>query len=266
MSILNLKLKDGQQYLKKKGIDAGMKRLGTSSRLSSLPPNNDELAAEGYNVEFTNSDMPWAVRNLMDNYSNRLQWVSNSLSSDDQTALNQIRGAANATAVETNNSSSFTSEQKSELLTTFYAAEGMTYAAYQHALNNQNYWNSLISNSGENVKSARVAKTMFFKKLFRAVVRIVVAIAVTAAIVATVVATGGLAAAVIAGKSIAIAKVAIGASIKTALVKGVTLGSVKASAAIGTGFAAGIKNAEKNWNKDWQGINEFVFGFKIKNQ
>jgi hypothetical protein len=252
-------------YLKEKGIDIGNNKPTSTkgARIANLPPNNDELAAEGYNLEFTDNNMPWAVRSIMNNFYNRINELANSLSSDDQAAINQFRAASNASAVEVNNSFSLTNDQKSEMLTAFYTAEGMTQGIYGHVLNNQNAWDSgQFSNTVS--KEAKAARVMFFKKLFRAVARVLVAIVATAVIVATVVSTAGLIGA--AGVALGVFKTSfvIGTAVKASLVKGISLGTFKVSGTIGTGLAAGLKNATKNWNKDWQGINEFVFGIKIK--
>jgi hypothetical protein len=251
-------------YLKERGIDVGYKMVepSKSARVANLPPNDDEWAGEGYNIEFTDNNMPWAVRNLMNNFYNRMSNLQYSLSSDDHVAINQFRAALNASATEVNNSSGLTNDQKTEMLSAFYTTENMTNGIYWHVLSNQHSWeNGQIPNSVS--KEAKAAKVMFFKKLLRAVARVIVAIVVTAVIVATVVATAGGIAAV--GALIGVGKgFAVGAAIKVSLIKGVSLGSWKASAAIVSGFAAGAKNAAKNWNYNWQGASEFVFGIKIK--
>jgi hypothetical protein len=266
ISMLNLPSVDIfiANYLKERGLDIGYKVIESnkSARVANLPPNDDEWAGQGYNIEFTDNNMPWAVRNLMNSFYNRISNLQYSLSSDDQVAINQFRAALNASAVEVNNSSGLTNDQKSEMLTAFYTTENMTNGIYGTVLNNQNAWeNGQVPNSVS--KEAKAAKVMFFKKILRAVARVIVAIVVTAVIVATVVATAGGIAAV--GALIGVGKgFAVGAAIKVSLVKGISLGAWKVSATIGTGLAAGLKNAAKNWNKDWQGISEFVFGIKIK--
>jgi hypothetical protein len=247
-------------YLKERGIDVGYKMVepSKSARVANLPPNYDELLNEGYFSEFTDNNMPWNVRSLMNSFYNRISNLQYSLSSDDQVAINQFRAALNASAIEVNNSSGLTNDQKTEMLSAFYTTENMTNGIYGTVLNNQNAWeNGQVPNSVS--KETKAAKVLFFKKLLRAVARIIVAIVVTAVIVATVVATAG-----VVGALLGVAKVAIGTSIKAALIKGVSLGSWKASAAIMSGFAAGTKNAAKNWNYGWQGASEFVFGIKLK--
>ncbi len=85
-----------------------------------------------------------------------------------------------------------------------------------------------------------------------------VAVVVTAVIVFAVVATAGAVGALIG------AKIAVLDTTKALLIKGVTLGNLYASGVLGAATFAGIKNAEKNWSKPWQGWGEAFLVLKLK--
>ena len=82
------------------------------------------------------------------------------------------------------------------------------------------------------------------------------AVVVTAVVVFAVVATSGA----IAGLSM----FAILGKTKLVLLAGIKFQSFSASGALGTAAFAGIKNAEKNWSKPWQGWGEAFMAFKLK--
>lgn len=158
------------------------------------------------------------------------------------------------TANEVNNSNTLSPHERSELLTILYFAQNTTYGAYHHVLNNQGNWDSQYPNQFS--EQSKAAKVMFFKKLFRAVARVLVAVVVAAVIVFAVVATSGA----IAGLSM----FAILAKTKAVLLAGIKFQSFSASGVLGTAMFAGIKNAEKNWSKPWQGWGEAFLAFKLK--
>lgn len=234
-------------YLKKRGVDFGGQKPTSSSRIASVDPDSEQgLINEGYTTEFGYFDIPTNVRNYVDDYTTRLDNLAWTISDDDNVAVNQISQVALETANEVNeidNVNTLSPHERSELLTILYFAQNITYGAYHHVLNNQGNWDSQYPNQFS--EQSKAAKVMFFKKLFRAVGRVLMAVVVTAVVVFAVVATAG----VIAGLSM----FAILAKTKVVLLAGIKLQSLSVSSVLGYSAFAGIKNAEKNWNKPWQG-------------
>ena len=244
-------------YLKERGVDFGNQKPANSARTASIDPDSEQgLINEGYTTQFGYFDIPSNVRRYVDDYTTRLDNLAWSISDDDWVAVNQISQIALETANEVSNSNTLSSHEKNELLTIMYCADATTYGAYHHVLNNQWNWNNQYPDqvSGQ----SKAAKVMFLKKLFRAVARVLVAVVVTAVIVFAVVATAGALAPLVG------AKIAILAKTGALLVKGVTLGNFYASGVLGTAVFAGIKNAEKNWSKPWQGWGEAFLSLKLK--
>lgn len=245
-------------YLKQRGVDFGGQKPASSSRIASIDPDSEEaLINEGYTTEFGYFDIPSNVRNYVDDYTTRLDNLSWTISDDDWVAVNQMSQIALETANEVNNSNTLSPHERSELLTILYFAQNTTYGAYHHVLNNQGNWDSQYPNQFS--EQSKAAKVMFFKKLFRAVARVLVAVVVAAVIVFAVVATWGGVAAIIGAKTVAILSVT-----KGLLIKGATLQSLSISGFLGVSTYAGIKNAEKNWNKPWQGWGEAFLALKMK--
>jgi hypothetical protein len=244
-------------YLKEKGVDFGNQKPVSSARVASIDPDSEQgLINEGYTTEFGYFDIPSNVRRYVDDYTTRLDNLAWSISDDDWVAVNQLSQIAVETANEVENANNLSSHEKSELLTIMYFLQGTTYGAYHHVLNSQWDWNSQYPDqvSGQD----KAAKVMFFKKLFRAVARVLVAVVVTAVVVFAVVATAGAVGALIG------AKIAVLSTTKALLIKGVTLGNLYASGVLGAATLGGIKNAEKNWNKPWQGWGEAFLYLKLK--
>ena len=244
-------------YLKERGVDFGNQKPASSARTASIDPDSEQgLINEGYTTEFGYNNIPWNVRNYVDYYFTRLDNLAWTISDVDDIAVLQINGIASETAFEVDNSGSLSSHEKDELLTIFYAVQGITYGAYHHVLYNQWNWESQYPDqvSGQ----SKAAKVMFFKKLFRAIARVLVAVVITAVVVFAVVATAGAVGALIG------AKIAVLATTKALLIKGVTLGNFYASGVLGAATFAGIKNAEKNWSKPWQGWGELFLALKLK--
>jgi hypothetical protein len=112
-----------------------------------------------------------------------------------------------------------------------------------------------------------LSEARFFRRLVRAIARVVVAVVVTAVIIAVPVVAVAVAKAAITGVALSAVKIGaakgIGAIMKASIIKG-KIGGISTYSPILTGMYAGLKNAEKNWDKPWQGASEFVFGYKVK--
>jgi hypothetical protein len=244
-------------YLKERGTDFGSQKPVSSSRIASIDPDSEQgLINEGYTTEFGYNDIPWNIQRYTDDYLVRLDNLSWTLSEDDNIAVSQLSQIALETANEVNNSNILSLHEKGELLTIMYFLQVTTYGAYHHVLNNRWDWNNLYP--GQVSGQDKATRVMCWKKLFRVVARVLVAVVVTAVIVFAVVVTAGAVGALVG------AKIAVFATTKALLIKGVTLGNLYASGVLGAATYGGIKNAEKNWSKPWQGWGEAFIALKLK--
>ncbi len=176
---------------------------------------------------------------------------------------------AKAAAENLSLTNGLTAEQKAEVIAAFEGTANHTNAAYQEVLAHEALWESSASSmmtvADFEPEMESMSSSNRGRKFWRAVLRVAIAVAVTAVIVAIPIA----AKVAIAGtmvKKAAIAKklnMAAQSAFGQAFVKGYTLSNWKVSASFATGFAAGVKNAQKRWHKAWGGLIEFQFGIKI---
>jgi len=202
--------------------------------------------------EFTVDDLSVPVRNHLNQFTNRLDVIANQhedgLMTEEQ-AIELVKAECKLAGNNAFTNSAFTEMERNAMAEVFYLTEELS-------LPLANYVEEYALANG-------LAERGFFRRLGRAFLRVVVAVAVTAAIIAVPVA------AVVGVKALAGATIKIGAVkgfgsiMKASVIKG-KIGGIKTYSPILSGMYAGIKNAEKNWDKPWQGLPEFTFGYKVK--
>jgi|GEM_PF-1761341 len=208
-------------------------------------------AAAGYTEEATYENLSPAMRTVVDAYDRNFNSLHSSL--PNYTGDGGVAAIRNVCRLAYNQAaSSLAGRERTEAMAAFYGAEELADDAYFYCLT-----------SGHFDTTAPTGR--FFKSRFwTGVSRVLAAVVTTAVVIAVPVAAVALAKFWVAsGTLIGVGK-AVGTAVAKALISGTTLGSFTASAAVVTGFSAGLKNAVENRDQDWKGLVEFKFGIKLK--
>jgi hypothetical protein len=235
-------------------------RGNSSSRLitNGQPVVNSSSSQE---AEASSDNLSSGVQSAINFTTNALNSVagpSESVSPDDFSMVGRLQNqiniaASNAQSIYHNGG--MTQEELTVTLEAMYGAQANLEAIYHFITFN---YNAMEDGTAEVEGYPSNRRGACWRCFWRAVARVAVAIVVTAVIVAIPVA------AMAAAKGLALfGKVSVMSSIKTSLVKGVLIQELKVTAALASGFAAGIKNAAQNWNFGWKGIAEWKFGVKL---
>jgi hypothetical protein len=220
--------------------------------MSAADDSDNPADIGSYNREYSLKNLTPGTQAVMNNLNNDLDKIANDPALNN--TLDQepfLRATEEAFTKAERSAASIKDDSPEGVKATVDCIRGtkaMVRPTYAHYLKQACDFNET---DGTDVTAAR-----FWKKLGRAVLRVAAAVVTTAVIVAAVVVvaklTGGAALPVavkLAGK---------------ALVAGIKIGGFKLAPALATGAAAGIKNADKNWNNKWKGASEFIFGIKLK--
>jgi len=234
----------------------------------------DPVTAEGYTVYAGPEHMSTTAQHILNNYHNELADVLfNSTYYPTENSVIQALQAKAQAAYNSASTASLSTLEREQLMAAFHGTRLLMWDAYTWVYENYPYpWEygpeatgaGFVQAEGDVEASDTLVTTMgiFGKKgprFWRAVVRVVLAVAVAAVIVAIPIAAMAVATALSTGSPLV-----IGSYIGGVLLKGFTVGSFTVASTLGSALYAGFNNAAKNWDKPWQGANEFVFGLKIK--
>lgn len=210
----------------------------------------DENLISNADREYTINDLSNPLRRRINSFNARLSQIAENDNLSDEQSMSQLRVICNEISREAATTNELTVVEKEALIAACDYSSAISQPTYDYlAVSNQN-------------NGARL-----FGRIFRALARVVAAVVTTAVVIAVPVAAAVVIKA--AALKVSVASVKIGAAkgmggiLQKALVSG-KVGKLSMAAPYMTGLGAGLKNAEKNWTKEWKGIEEFTFGYKIK--
>lgn len=210
----------------------------------------DESLISNADREYTINDLSSPLRRRINSFNARLSQIAENDNLSDEQSMSQLRTICTEISREAATTNELTAGEKEALMAACNYSSAISQPTYDYLVaSNQN-------NQGR-----------LFGRIFRALARVVAAVVTTAVIIAVPVAAAVVIKAAALKVSVASVKIGaakgIGGILKKAVVSG-KVGKLSMAAPYMTGLGAGLKNAEKNWGKDWKGIEEFTFGYKIK--
>ncbi|MFM8913513.1 MAG: hypothetical protein ACKOE6_11465, partial [Flammeovirgaceae bacterium] len=210
----------------------------------------DESLISNADHEYTINDLSSPLRSRINSFNDRLNQIAENDNLSDEQSITQLRSICNDISLEAARTNELAVAEKEAL---------MAACDYSSAISQPTYDYLVASNQNHEAR--------LFGRIFRALARVVAAVVTTAVIIAVPVAAAVLIKAAVVGAKVASIKIGaakgMASILKSAVVKG-KVGKLSMAAPYMTGLGAGLKNAEKNWSKEWKGIEEFTFGYKIK--
>lgn len=199
---------------------------------------------------YTIDDLSKPLKRRIDSFNTRLSQIAENDNLSDEQSMSQLQAICNEISREAATTNELTVGEKEALMAACNYSSAISRPAYDYlAATNQN-------NEGR-----------LFGRIFRGLARVVAAVVTTAVIIAVPVAAAVLIKAAAVGVKVASVKIGaakgMGGILNKAIVSG-KVGKLSMAAPYMTGLGAGLKNAEKNWTKEWKGSEEFTFGYKIK--